>query len=148
MGDKEKSAGAGQPPTAGESLPSLIGRLGEDIVTLLDTKLELLKIEVKEDINAFLRGSLSIGVGGLIVVIGFSLANIAFAFLVSALFEKTQLSQPLKYAFGFLITGAIYLVIGVAVILRAKGRLGKQDLSPEKSLKELEKDKQWLKREL
>ncbi len=148
MSDKEKSAGDGQTSAAGESLPTLIGRLGEDLVTLLDTKLELLKIEMKEDINAFVRGSLSIGVGGLMVVLGFSLANIAFAFLVSALFEKTQLSQPLRYAFGFIIAGVIYLVIGGIVILRAKKRLAKQDLSPERSLKELEKDKQWLKREL
>lgn len=148
MGDKEKSAGDAQSSTSGESLPTLIGRLGEDIVTLLDTKLELLKIEIKEDINAFARGSLSIGLGGLILVIGFLLANIAFAFLVSSLFEKAQLSQPLKYAFGFIITGMIYLVIGGIVIFIAMKRLGKQDLSPERSLKELEKDKQWLKREL
>ena len=147
MGDTKKSATGANPDTGGESLPSLIGRLGEDIVTLLETKLGLLKLEIKEDVNAYLRGLVSIGVGGIVAVVGFSLLNVAIAFLVSALFEDTLLIQPVKYALGFIITGVIYLVIGAAVIIRAKDRLAKQNLAPERSIEELEKDKQWLKRE-
>jgi uncharacterized membrane protein YqjE len=147
MGDTEKSATGANPDAGGESLPSLIGRLGEDIVTLLDTKLGLLKLEIKEDVKAYVRGLASIGVGGIIAAVGFSLLNVAIAFLVSALFEKTLLSQPVKYALGFSITGVIYLAIGAAVVMRARDRLAKQELAPERSIEELEKDKQWLKRE-
>ena len=85
--------------------------------------------------------------GGIIAVVGFSLLNVAIAFLVSALFEETMLSQPVKYALGFIIMGVIYLVIGAAVIIRAKDRLAKQNLAPERSIEELEKDKKWLKRQ-
>lgn len=137
----EKSATGANPAAGGESLPSLIGRLGEDVVTLLDTKLGLLKLEIKEDVNAYVRGRVSLGVGGIIAAIGFSLVNVAIAFLVSALFEKTLLSPPVKYALGFMITGVIYLVIGAVVVMRAKDRLAKQNLAPEKSIDELEKDK-------
>ncbi len=147
MGDTEKSATGANPDAGGESLPSLIGRLGQDIVTLLDTELGLLKLELKEDVNAYVRGSVPIGVGGIIAAVGFSLLSVAIAFLFSALFEKTLLSQPVKYALGFVITGVIYLVIGAAVIIRARNRLAKQNLAPERSIEELEKDKQWLKRE-
>jgi uncharacterized membrane protein YqjE len=147
MGDSEKSATSAKPDAGGDSLASLIGRLGEDIVTLLESKLGLLKIEIKEDVNAYLRELVSIGVGGIIAVVGFSLLNVAIAFLVSTLFEQTLLSQPVKYALGFIIIGVIDLVIGAAVIIRAKDRLAKQNLTPERSIKELEKDKQWLKRE-
>ena len=147
MGDSEKSATGANPDAGGQSLPSLIGRLGEDIVTLLETKLGLLKLEIKEDVNAYLRGLVSIGVGGIIAVVGFSLLNVAIAFLVSTLFEETLLIQPVKYALGFIITGVIYLAIGAAIIIRAKDRLANQNLVPERSMKELEKDKQWLKRE-
>ncbi|MGH8612080.1 MAG: hypothetical protein ACREYF_08570 [Gammaproteobacteria bacterium] len=52
MSDTEKSATGAKPDAGGESLPSLIGRLGQDIITLLDTKLGLLKLEIKEDVNA------------------------------------------------------------------------------------------------
>jgi uncharacterized membrane protein YqjE len=147
MSDTKKSATDANPDAGGESLPSLIGRLGEDIVTLLETKLGLLQLEIKEDVNAYLRGLVSIGVGGIIAVVGFSLLNVAIAFLVSTLFEQTLLSQPVKYALGFIIIGVIDLVIGAAVIIRAKDRLAKQNITPERSIKELEKDKQWLKRE-
>ncbi|MGH8646113.1 MAG: phage holin family protein [Gammaproteobacteria bacterium] len=147
MGDSEKSATGAKPDAGGESLPSLIGRLGEDIVTLLDSKLGLLKLEIKEDVNAYLRGLVSMGVGSISAAVGFSLLSVAIAFLVSALFEQTLLSQSVKYALGFIITGVIYLVIGAVVIIRAKDRLAKQNLAPERSVKEIEKDKQWLKRE-
>lgn len=147
MSETEKSATGANPDAGGESLPSLIGRLGQDTVTLLDTKLGLLKLEIKEDVNAYVRGRVSIGVGGIIAAVGFSLLNVAIAFLVSALFEKTLLSQPVKYALGFLITGMISLIIGAAVIIRARDRLAKRSLVPERSIEELEKDKRWLKRE-
>jgi len=147
MGDSEKSATGANPDAGGQSLPSLIGRLGEDIVTLLETKLGLLKLEIKEDVNAYLRELVSISVGGIIAFVGFSLLNVAIAFLVSALFEETLLIQPVKYALGFIIIGVIDLVIGAAVIIKAKDRLAKQNLTPERSIKELERDKEWLKRE-
>ena len=86
-----------------------------------------------------MRGRVSIGVGGVIAAVGFSLLNVAIAFLVSALFEKTLLSQPVKYALGFIITGVIYLVIGGAVLIRAKDRLAKQNLAPERSIKSSKK---------
>ena len=142
MGDKEKSSDA-----SSESLPALVGRLGQDIITLLDSKLGLLKIEIKEDLTAYLRGSAAMGAGVLVAVIGFSLLNVALAFLVSSLFDRTELSQPVKYALGFIITGLFYLIIGAAVIISAKNRLAKQDLGPERSINELRKDKKWIERE-
>ncbi len=35
--------------TEPENLPSLVGRLGEDVMQLFDAKLNLLKVEIKED---------------------------------------------------------------------------------------------------
>jgi uncharacterized membrane protein YqjE len=148
MSDKGKNKAGTSQGADDEGLPALVGRLGEHIVTLLDTKLTLLKLEIKEDITGYARSGLSIGVGGLLVVVGFVLLNIAFAFLVSALFETTRLSPPVKYALGFLLTGGLYLTAGAIVTIKAKNRLGKQNLTPEESLQEIEKDEQWLRREL
>jgi hypothetical protein len=64
------------------------------------------------------------------------------------LFEQTQLSPPMKYALGFLITGAIYLLLGGGIILLNKKRLARRGIMPERSIAELQKDKQWLKKEL
>ena len=131
-----------------ESLPGLLGRVGEDLATLLDAKLGLLKIEIEEDIRACARGGVAIGVGSAIAAVGFALLNVGIGFLIAVLFEHTQLSQPMKYALGFLITGAIYLLLGGGIILLNKKRLARRRIMPERSIAELQKDKQWLKKEL
>jgi uncharacterized membrane protein YqjE len=132
----------------GRDLPSLVERLAADLSKLIDQKLTLLKIEVKEEVDEYVRGSILILAGGIVAAIGFALANIALAFTVSTLFVNTSLSQPAKYALGFVITGVAYLVIGGAVIARQKNRLAKQGIIPKRTVRELEKDKQWLQKEL
>jgi len=40
------------PRTENENLPSLFSRLGDDVMQLFDTKMTLLKVELKEEANA------------------------------------------------------------------------------------------------
>ena len=148
MPNSENKASTAGREAGGESLPGLLGRVGEDLGTLLDAKLRLLKIEIEEDIRAYARGGAAIGVGSVIGAIGFALLNVGIGFLISALFENTQLSQPTKYALGFLIMGAIYLLLGGGVIILSKKRIAGRGIVPERSMAELQKDKQWLKKEL
>jgi uncharacterized membrane protein YqjE len=151
MADLERSTGAAPATTRDadiDSLPSLFGRLGDDVMTLLDAKLSLLKVEVKEEATAYIGDGVMIAIGGVIAAIGFALLNIAFAFLVSTLFANTSLSQPAKYALGFLATGILYLVIGGVIVLVMKGRMTKRDPTPNRTVDEFRKDKQWLKKEI
>ena len=134
--------------TDSETLPSLIGRLGEDVMQLVDTKLSLLKVELKEDANEFARDGALIAVGGIVAAIGFALLNVAVAFGISTLFANTDLSQPAKYAIGFAAAGALYLIVGAIMVTAMKNRLARQRLVPERTIEELRKDKQWLKKEL
>jgi uncharacterized membrane protein YqjE len=135
-------------PAETESLPSLVGRLGEDVMQLFDTKLSLLKVEIKEEANAYARGAVALALGGIVAAVGFALLNVAIAFGVSTLFSETTLSQPARYALGFVLTGLFYLVIGAIVVLATKSRLAKQGIVPNRTVEELRKDKQWLKNEL
>src|SRR3982751_3979863 len=152
MADLERSSTAAAPATstaqAGEleALPALFGRLGDDVVTLLDTKLSLLKVEVKEDADAYIRGGVMIGIGGVIAAIGFALLNVAVAFAVSTLLPLDW-SQPARYALGFVITGAVYLIIGGIIVIVMKNRLAARNPVPNRTVDELRKDKQWLKKE-
>jgi len=131
-----------------ESLPTLIGRLSEDVIQLLDTKLSLLKVEIKEDVRAVAQAGSMVAIGGIVAAIGFALVNVAVAFGVATLFAGANLSQPAQYALGFVITGFFYLVIGVLVVSVMKNRLARVEVVPERTLEELRKDKQWLKNEL
>lgn len=131
-----------------ESLPSLFGRLGDDVMQLFDTKISLLKVELKEEANEYARDGVLIAVGGIIAAIGFALLNVALAFGISTLFATTDLSQPAKYAIGFVTAGVLYLIVGSLIITTMKKRLAKQNLVPDRTVEELRKDKQWLKNEL
>ncbi len=131
-----------------DGLPSLVTRLGEDVMQLLDAKLNLLKVEIKEDVNAYSRAAVIMAVAGVIVAVGFALLNVAVALGVSTLFAATDLSQPARYALGFVITGVFYLAVGGIAAMVVKSRLAKTDLVPNRTVEELRKDKQWLKNEI
>ena len=135
-------------PAENESLPNLISRLGEDLMQLVNSQLALLKVEIKEEANAYARGAAMIAFGAAVAVVGFALLNVAIAFAVSTLFARANFSQPASYALGFLATGGFYLIVGAIVVLVVKNRLGKQNLVPKRTVQELRKDKEWLKNEL
>jgi uncharacterized membrane protein YqjE len=131
-----------------EQLPTLFSRLGDDVVQLFNSQLALFKVEIKEEANAYLSGAIMIAVGAGVAAIGFALLNVAVAFAASILFEQLNLSQPATYALGFVVTGVFYLIVGAIVITAMKSRLAKQHLVPERTVNELRKDKEWLKKEL
>ena len=134
--------------TNNESLPTLVSRLGDDVMELFNSQLALFKVEIKEEASAYARGAAMIAFGAAVAVVGFALLNVAVAFAVSTLFAQANFSQPASYALGFLVTGGFYVILGAMVVLAMKSRLAKQDLVPQRTVQELRKDKQWLKNEL
>ena len=130
-----------------EGLPALFGRLSDGVTTLLDTKLSLLKVEIKEDVNAYTRNAITMLIGGIIAAVGFAIVNVAIALFVGSLMPES-LNPAVRYALGFVITGVLYLIIGAIFIVKAKNNLAKRDIVPNRSVDELRKDKEWLKKEL
>jgi uncharacterized membrane protein YqjE len=135
-------------PKADESLPTLFSRLGDDVMQLFDTKMSLLKVELKEEAHEYARDGIMIAVGGIIAAVGFALLNVALAFGISTLLRNVDITQPARYAIGFLTAGVLYLIVGSIIITTMKNRLAKQNLVPDRTVEELRKDKQWLKNEL
>jgi len=135
-------------PDDTDHLPALVTRLGDDVMQLFDTKISLLKVELKEEANTFLRRGVTIVVGAMVAWIGFALLNIAVALGVATLFSTTNLSQSAQYALGFVVTGALYLFIGGITVMVMKSRLARQKLVPPRTVEEIRKDALWLKKEL
>ena len=129
-----------------ESLPSLFGRLTDELTQLFDAKLGLLKAELRQEASAYAVGAALILIGVVIATVGFALLNVAIAFLISLLFDATHWSPAAKYAAGFVITAVLYLIIGGVIIVIAKNRLAKERIAP-KSAAELRRDKEFLKQE-
>jgi hypothetical protein len=131
-----------------ENLPVLITRLGDNVAQLFDTKMSLLKVEVKEDVDAFLRAGVGIAAAAIVALLGFALVSVGAARSISTLLANTNFSQAGKDSLGFVIVGAAYLIGGTIVALIMKGRLAKQSLVPNRTVDEFRKDKEWLKKEL
>lgn len=123
----------------------MFSRLGDDLGTLLELRLNLLKVEIREDVDAYIRRGITMVIGGIVVAVGFALANLALSFFISTLFANFQVSQPVKYGLGFMTTGIVYLVVGAIIIVVTRKRLAAQDLLPRRSLNEFEHDKELVK---
>jgi uncharacterized membrane protein YqjE len=141
-----------QPAADLENLPALVGKLGDDVMRLLDTKLSLVKVELKEDAAFYARNGAFTAVGAMVALIGFALVNVAVAFFIANLFGNdagvAQKFGPTSYGLGFLITGVVYVVIGGLIVLLMKNKLAAYNPAPTTSLEEIRKDKQWLKNEI
>jgi uncharacterized membrane protein YqjE len=137
-----------------ENLPTLFSRLGDDVMRLVDTKLSLVKVELKEDASFYARNGAYTAVGAMVALIGFALVNVAIAFFISNAFGSNapgavaEKFGPTSYGLGFLITGVVYMVIGGIVVLVMKKRLADYNPVPTTTLDEIRKDKQWLKNEI
>ncbi|HEV2800872.1 MAG TPA: phage holin family protein [Pyrinomonadaceae bacterium] len=130
-----------------EGLPAMIGRLGDHVMTLVDAKLGLVKVELKEEAAAYGANIAVLAVGGVLAAIGFALLNVAIAFFMARLFFYS-FTPPISYALGFVVTGVLYLIIGGILVVNRKNRLAALNPAPERTIEELRKDKQWLKKEL
>jgi uncharacterized membrane protein YqjE len=130
-----------------EGLPAMLGRLGDNVMTLVDAKLGLAKVELKEEAAAYGSKIAMIAVGGALAAIGFALLNVAIAFFMARLFFYS-FTPPISYALGFVVTGVLYLVIGGILVVVMKNRLAALSPAPERTIEEFRKDKQWLKNEL
>src|ERR1041385_1099653 len=121
-----------------EGLAALFAKMADELTQLFDTKLALLRVEIKEEVSAYIRGAITIIIGGVVVVVGFALLNVAIAFLFSTVFESSGFSQPVRYALGFIITSLVYLIGGGIAILISTNRLASVGIVPKRTVAELE----------
>src|SRR5205823_472427 len=131
-----------------DGLPALFAKMADQLTQLFDTKLSLLRVELKEEVSIYTRGAVTMVIGGVVVPVGLALLNVAIAFLVSTVFESSNSSQPVRYALGFIIIALVYLIGGGVVIVITKKRLATIGIVPTRTVAELERDKEWLQNEV
>jgi uncharacterized membrane protein YqjE len=134
--------------SSSDSLPALVGRLGEDLSRLVDTKLSLLKIEIQDDLHSYLRGAVQVVAAGAAAAVGFGLVSVGVAlFGATLLAQSASLSWPTAQVTAFVVIGFLFMGGGVIVARLAIARLKYTDATPERSIRELERDREWLRAE-
>ena len=52
-----------------DSLPALFAKMADELTQLFDTKLALLRAELKEEVSSYTRGAITIVIAGVVVVV-------------------------------------------------------------------------------
>jgi hypothetical protein len=125
-------------PDTGRSIFALVEELLRNTAKLLDQKLMLLRLEVEDSLGTLMRHLAVLLIGGALAGLGLVLSSIALALWIG--------SQVGSTIAGYALTGAGFLLAGaVLVAVRLSRGVGPQRPLAGRTMKELEKDTQWLK---
>jgi hypothetical protein len=125
-------------PDTGRSIFVLVEELLRNTAKLLDQKLMLLRLEVEDSLGTLMRHLAVLLIGGALAGLGLVLSSIALALWIG--------SQVGSTIAGYALTGAGFLLAGaVLVAVRVSRGVGPQRPLAGRTMKELEKDTQWLK---
>jgi hypothetical protein len=126
-------------PKAERSITTLLSDLASETILLIRQELALLKAELHEKFSRVGQGATALGAGALIAYSGW-LVLLAAAVL--------GLATVLPAWLAALIVALVALAIGGALIYIGKSRFDADSLMPQRSLRSLREDEQWLRERL
>lgn len=119
-----------------EPMSELVSQLAREVGDLVNTHMQLARVELMSDLQQAGRGSGMLGSAGILGYVGALLGSIAAAL---------GLGEIVPYWLGFLILAAVWAV--VAAVLAIWGRRVLKRAAPaQETLGELERDREWLRR--
>jgi uncharacterized membrane protein YqjE len=120
-------------------LPQLFTRLLDRFLQLLNTEVALFKTELRAGVKPYAKRILLAACTALLALMGFLLLSVSLA-----LGLNLYIQSP---AFSFVLVGLIYLLVGsVAGVFWGKKLISKPTLLTQ-TVRELERDRQWIKTE-
>jgi hypothetical protein len=126
-------------PKTERSITTLLSDLASETILLIRQELALLKAELHEKFSRVGQGATALGAGALIAYSGW-LVLLAAAVL--------GLATVLPAWLAALIVALVALAIGGALVYIGKSRFDADALMPQRSLRSLREDEQWLRERL
>lgn len=127
------------PPRAG--IFDIVGGIFDDVRVLMRQEAQLLRDEVKLEVNKAGRAASGLGIGiGLLAVGGIFLLTM----LVHGLHEWFDL--PLWLSYG--LVGAVLAGVAVALLMRARSLAAAVQPMPRRTLYAIKEDAQWIKEQV
>jgi len=133
--DTQHATGAG----GQQSMAELVSGIVADAQHLFRQQIEMVKAEVKEDVQKTKQTALAFAVGGVLIGLGVVLLAVA---LVYGLYAAAGPSLPL-WACWAIVGGAIVLLGGVALFVGSR-ILASYNPLPDKSLHALQENVSWI----
>ena len=131
-GDTVRPVSDTEPKEPGTSLAELMGRLGEDVSSLVTTQLEIAKVELKQEATQSAKAAGVLGGGAFAGYIAVLLLSVALAWGINDAIDNAWV--------GFLIVGVLWGI--AAAVLASAGKKKLDDVKgPEATAAELQADK-------
>ena len=121
------------------SLGDLFSRLTSDLTKLVRDEIQLAKVETNQTVKEAATAGVSIGAAGLLGLMAFLLLSFAAAW---------GLAEVLPEGVAFLIVGAAYGLVALALAAIGRQRLKMVTPVPEQTVETLKEDVAWAKQQM
>jgi xanthine/uracil permease len=121
------------------SLPQLVGDLTHDLSTLVRKESELIRVELKENMQQMARGGATLAVGAVLTL---AAAMVLLQTLVLAL------AKVMDPVWASLLVGVIVAVVGVVLLRNGAKSAQPSNLRPDRAANQLRKDAQLVKEQV
>lgn len=122
-----------------ESLGDLFSRLTTDLSKLMHDEIELAKVEMKETAKEAGTAGASLGAAGVLGLMSFLMLSFAAAW---------GLAEVLPEGVAFVIVGAAYGIVAVALLGFGRQRLKAVKPVPEQTVETLKEDVAWARQQM
>jgi uncharacterized membrane protein YqjE len=121
------------------SLGDLFSRLTEDLSKLVRDEVELAKVEINATVGEARTAGISLGAAGLLGLMAFVMLSFAAAW---------GLTELVPEGVAFLIVGAVYGLVALALAALGRQRLKAVKPVPEQTVETLKEDVAWAKQQM
>jgi hypothetical protein len=130
---------------AAPSISDIFKQLRDEMLTLFRQEIALVRTETGEMVKQAAKDAAKVPAGGVIALVGVTLSMIALAIFLS--WGLFALGLPLLAAagLGFLILGLLTTAVGYGLLKSGAHRLVNEDLTPHRTLKSVQENKDWIK---
>ncbi len=125
-----------EPELAGASLGELVGRLTQDLSTLMRQEVELARAEISAEASKAGKGAGMLG--------GAGIAGLFVAMMLS-LAAAWGLAAAIPAGWAFLIVGLIWAALAGVMFVNGRKEIRRVRPVPEKTVQTLKEDAQWAK---
>jgi len=121
------------------SLPQLVADLTHDLSTLVRKESELVRVEIKENLQQVARGGAKVAVGAVLLLA-------ALMVLLQTL--VLGLSKVMDPVWASLLVGVVVAIVGVVLLRNGAKSAAPSNLRPDKAANQLRKDAQLVKEQV
>jgi len=127
--------------TSERVLGQSVGRLGSDVVTLMELQAELLQIDLKEWMAGFVKSMIAMAVGLVLALASLPVLIAAFGYFLNDITSLSLAASMLIAGLSGIVIAAVLVGIGAWLLKREKGML-------HRFKTELRQNVRWLKQVL